>query len=52
MMKSILLGLDERMNYVYTAEQKQWLAQNAGLLSTETVTEERLLAAPEAYADV
>ena len=51
-MKSIFFGLDERMNYVYTAEQKQWLAEHAGLLTTETVTKEMLLEAPGKYADV
>ena len=51
-MKSILLGLDERMNYVYTPEQKQELTEKAGLLTTETVTMEMLLAEPENYADV
>lgn len=51
-MRSIFFGLDERMNYVYTPEQKQAIAAKAGMLSTETVTQEMLLAEPEKYADV
>ncbi len=51
-MKSIFFGLDERMNYVYTAAQKQELAEKAGMLTTETVTQEMLLAEPEKYAEV
>ena len=51
-MRSIFFGLDERMNYVYTPAQKQELAEKAGMLSTETVTQEMLLAEPEKYADV
>lgn len=51
-MKSIFLGLDERMNYVYSPEQKKELAEKAGMPSTETVTREMLLAEPEKYADV
>lgn len=51
-MKAILFGLDERMNYVYTEQQKQHLMEHCGLCSTETVTEEMLLAEPEKYADV
>ena len=37
-MKGIFLGLDERMNYVYSPEQKKEIVKGAGMLTTEAVT--------------
>ncbi len=45
MTKSIFLGIEERVNYVYTAEQQQWLRQNAGVVGF--YTDRQLLAEPQ-----
>ncbi len=51
-MKSIFLGLDERVHYVYTDGQINWLRQNAGLTDTRVYTGADIDADPAAFADV
>ena len=51
-MKSIFLGLQEQVDYVYTDEQLLRLEQTAGLCSRHVFTVEQLAADPAAFADV
>lgn len=49
-MNSIFLGLEERINYVYTEEQKQRLGKLAGLSETTVFTPQQLMEAPQRFA--
>ncbi len=51
-MKSIFLGLYERMHYVYTPAQMAWLCQHAAMPDEAVYTAEDILARPADFADV